>query len=224
MHRITPILLALILLTIPASGALVVADYEFVSSSPASTASYPDATANTFTNGSGLSIIFSDGWVSTGASSTTNSDAGAVSGDDYFTFTLTPINGASLNLTSLNFGTAFYANASNNYTAYLFVRSSVDNFATNIGSIISITGQSNTTSPSFAQQSLNLSGGIYQNLTTPITFRFYVYDTVSDGSRRIGLNQVMLNAIPEPSTAGLFLLGAGWLLLRKRRTSNSGGF
>lgn len=195
----------------------VIAQYEFISGSAASSVTYPDTTTGNFASGAGLSPTLTDGWIYTNASQTAADAPGAIAANDYFTFTLTPTNGKILNLTSLDFGTAFYADAGNNYDVYLFVRSSVDSYASDIGPTITINGQSNTTSPTFAPQSLNLTGAAFQNLSSAVSFRFYTYDGLTGATRYTALNNVVLNAIPEPSVSVLALMGIALFTTLRRK-------
>ncbi len=79
----------------------------------------------------------------------------------YFTFTITPVNGYKLNLT--NFVYAGQVSSGSNSFA---LRSSIDNFASNIG-----TASTGAT--------ISLSDTDYQNLTEAVEFRLYVWGAAS---------------------------------------------
>lgn len=83
----------------------------------------------------------------------------AMDAKDYFEFTLTPGSGKKINFTN------FIYTGQNSGTGPTNVafRSSVDGFTTNIG-IATVTGTT-----------INLSNAVYQNITSPITFRYYAW-------------------------------------------------
>src|SRR5262245_31424952 len=84
----------------------------------------------------------------------------------FYTFTLTPNSGSFLNLSQLQVP----LEGPSSGPAQVVVRSSLDNFATNIAAPFTVPqGQPET-------YSVNLMGAIYQNLVSPITFHVYAYD------------------------------------------------
>jgi hypothetical protein len=77
--------------------------------------------------------------------------------NDYFEFTITPNPGYEI-----DFGTFFYTNqASPSGPTQVAFRSNVDGYASNIGA------------PIIGSASIVLTAPAYQNITSPITFRFY---------------------------------------------------
>jgi len=154
--------------------------------------------------------------LATAVSDTANSEPNSVGAGDYYTFTLTPVLGFKISLSTLTFQIA----ATNGVTANFFVRSSLDSFATTIGSPQSVTGTNTTT---FSPKSISLSASQFQNITSAITFRIYIRDNDNGNPNRDWLDSVNLNGdfavVPEPSTYAMMGLGAGLLgaALRFRR-------
>ncbi|MEZ7528325.1 beta strand repeat-containing protein [Cloacibacterium normanense] len=79
--------------------------------------------------------------------------------NDYFQFTLTPNASYEIDLTSF----VYTGQASGTGPTNLALRSSIDSYATNIGTA------------NVAGTTISLSAAAYQNLTTPITFRLYAW-------------------------------------------------
>ncbi len=89
----------------------------------------------------------------------------AMNSSDYFQFTLTPAAGYALNLSGFTYtGQISTGNASFSF------RSSLDAFGSPIGT------------PSAAGTTISLSSSIYQNLTTAITFRLYLWNAAAEGT------------------------------------------
>jgi len=84
--------------------------------------------------------------------------------DDYFTFTLTPNSGYKINFVSLD----FTLQRSNTGPSAFVVRSSLDNFATDIQSITA-------SGTSGSAKTVALSNASFQNVASAITFRIYGY-------------------------------------------------
>ncbi len=96
------------------------------------------------------------------------------------------------------------------------MRSSVDSFAANVGSTLSV---QLTQSQTFNMQDIDLTGPSFQGLSDPVTFRIYLYDGNSSTIRIIAIDNVVLNGsvVPEPSSALLLGVSALILLTRRRR-------
>ena len=156
------------------------------------------------------------------SSSLTTSESGAVAGNDYFSFALTPTSGG-LTFTSLTFdlgGNLAGSPAVAPFTSFAFVRTSLDGFASNVGSVESF--DATTAASAFANKTVNFSGALFQNVTQPVEFRVYIYSSI-DGFNQtandsiVRLDNVELSAIPEPSAWILSLAGAVGLLGLRRR-------
>jgi len=160
---------------------VTIAEYPFPGSDPASTDSEPNSTAADFVVNPTVDWGFSNsaGNVFARSNATTDSEAAAVAADDYFSFTVTPNAGNEFDLTELTFDTIHDLTLGGGIgdpgaTMSFFVRSSLDSFAANIGSIY--TQAWNTTTP----RTLDLSGAAYQGIGTATEFRMYVHDSGID--------------------------------------------
>jgi hypothetical protein len=95
------------------------------------------------------------------------SQALAVTNDSYFSFTITPAYGKKMGFTTLTLSAArINANTPTGYG----IRSSIDNYATNLA-----TANLATARFTFTSVSLDLNAGTYQNLITAVTFRIYAF-------------------------------------------------
>lgn len=124
----------------------------------------------------------------------------AIDLDAYFSFVITPTVGSPVSFTDFT----YTGQASGTGATIFAFRSSLDNFATDIGS------------PTATGATINLTGTAYQNVTAPIEFRLYGWGASAAGGT-FSVNDFTFNGIvPEPACA---LLGAlGFLgILRRRR-------
>jgi hypothetical protein len=211
------------LVTIAASAnADVLANYSFDGSVRTSFDTNSETTASPFSDGPGFASLLdatrgnSAPSISVDTAQTDgNTNAAAVTANDYFTFTITPAGGFALNLTNLSIDYANYTNDGTFPAISFFVRSSINNFSANIGSTVNVTAAS---AGAFANTSFNLTGAAFQNVTTPIEFRIYVQDGIADPDRGILLDNIILNgtAVPEPSTYAMIGLGATLLVGMQR--------
>ena len=133
---------------------------------------------------------------------------------DYYTFTLTPLTGVSLDFTTLRVDAATLTNVAvgtlNTYTVSL--QTSLNSFATNISTY---TVSNNTT---FTNLSFDLSSFAATTGTTPVEFRLVIRDDNASTQRGILLDNIVLsaNVIPEPSTYAMLGVGAVLLAGAKR--------
>jgi hypothetical protein len=127
----------------------------------------------------------------------------------YFTFTLTPDVGNEIDFTNF----VYTGQASGTGPTSFSFRSSVDSFATNISTPI-VTGST-----------IVLTAPAFQNVTTPIEFRFYAWGA-SGSTGTFSINDftfngtVALASIPEPSAFALVggLAVVGFVASRRRRS------
>jgi hypothetical protein len=132
-------------------------------------------TANPYTTGQTVDPNISvsgigrgTGAVGTNANNRYNANSWNTAGLDptaYFEWTLTPDVGCEIDFTSF----VYTGQASGTGPTSFSFRSSVDAFASNIGT------------PNAAGTTINLTAGAYQNITTSITFRFYAWGASGSG-------------------------------------------
>jgi hypothetical protein len=161
---------------------------------------------------------------------------GALSTNQYYEVTLTPVSGNDVTLTSITFGARRSGTGIRNYA----LRSSASGYATNLpASVISNTNISVVgtneffwnfdATPTSADQLgsvVSLSGANYTNFTNPITFRFYAWNAeagtgtfsidnvtfIGSTSITTGLGKVSfdlnsnLNVYPVPSHDGVLYI------------------
>jgi hypothetical protein len=195
------------------SYAAVLANYGFTNVRTSTDVDL-NSSASDFTNGTGIAAS-SSAYYTTSPSSvsnpslatisdtTTSSQSGAVGANDYYTFTLTPNMGQKVSLTDLKIDITHYGSGASTVGVALY--SSLDNFSTSIGS-----ASSGTTS--FVTQTISLAASQFQNFTSAVTFRIYVWDGQDNSGKGDLFDNVILDgtlaAVPEPST---------WAMMGPRR-------
>lgn len=148
-------------------------------------------------------------------------EAGAITANDYISFTITPVAGYQLNLTSLQFAYlvlgADNAVQESTYRVYADVPGFGFTSGNSVGSAVGAINQTTySTTPAFS-----LANSAFQNITTSTEFRIYISDRTSNSASVFAsLDNVVLSGnsvlIPEPSS--LMLVGAsGFLVLLRRR-------
>jgi hypothetical protein len=223
------VVVALAILSVGTAHSDTLANYPFTGSSRASTDGDANSSASSITDGAGLTSSIDaargnptpalGGISSDQIDGSTNS--AAVTANDYVTFTLTP--GSTVSLTTLTLDAANYTNDATFSAESFFLRSSINSFASNIGTTQSISAGSNG---AFAGFSFDLSGASFQNVAAPIEFRIHFQDGISDPDRGVLLDNIVVNgtaaAVPEPATLMMLVLGGGLLVgiqrVRGKRT------
>ena len=104
--------------------------------------------------------------------------------NDYFTFTLDANTGFEIDFVSFVYSAQLSSGSIN-----LAFRSSLDNYATNIGT------------PTSTGATISLSGAAYQNLTAPITFRLYGWGA-SAGTTTFSVNDFTFNGTVSAAVTG----------------------
>lgn len=145
---------------------------------------------------------------------TTASDA--LTGNNYFEFSITPTGGNLMTITSV----FFQVQRSNTGASNLVLRSSADSYATDLGSLINFANATVTT-----PLTVNLSGNSsFENLSAPLTFRIIGYTGASGGSTGFeGTGndiQVFGSVVPEPGSVVLFGMGVALIATLRRRTQS----
>jgi hypothetical protein len=135
----------------------------------------------------------------------------AVANNRFFEFTVAPTAGNLLNLTSLTFQAARGGSSADRGFS---LRTNLDSYGSQLagGNIPSVRA-------TYTNYDIDLTGSAYQNLTEPVTFRFYVYSPAAGSS--VDFDNFVLNgsveAIPEPGLLVLAGLAAGGLFVLRRR-------
>lgn len=133
--------------------------------------------------------------------------------NDYITFTLDANPGYEIDLSNFK----FTGERSSKGPTSIVLRSSLDDYTSNIGFVLAPTEQALDYTVEMGNDSR------FQNLTDPITFRLYGYKASNNGGK-FGIDDYSfngtVNAVPEPQT--LALLGVGSVLMAGylRRTRN----
>ncbi len=149
--------------------------------------------------------------------------AGAITDDDYLTFTIDVAPGYEMDVTSLTLQQGYSYNAS--YTGKWLTA----DLLTSVGGFTSVDGVSSITSYATTPQSgsavyyqswtidSEFSGVEFQGLTGSTEFRFYLTDNTNSADIIHRMDDIVLNGtvIPEPAT--LCLLGLGSLVALKRK-------
>ncbi len=120
----------------------------------------------------------------------------AVTANSYFEFTVTP--DSTVNLESLGFDVARGGGSSPRGWG---IRSSLDNYTTTID-----TADVPTVRTNFTSVAVDLSGPDYQNLSSPVTFRVYVYAPTSGNS--LEFDNITLNTKAAESTLEITIDGS----------------
>lgn len=229
-------------LSTPLSQAVVLANFNFAAVtgnaastiSSASTVTGSGYTVGPFSGGTGLQGSVPNTGAIT-ATSTTGSantqhlvvrvggtdatsradEAGAITANDFYGFTITPDAGAPLSLTSLS----FQLGRSGTFSGRVFVRSSLDGYATTLFS----DDLTSATTTLVSATPIDLTAG-FADLTEAVTFRFYFADnsaSITDADTTASIvyriDNITLEGVPEPASA--VLLGAAGIipLVRRRR-------
>jgi hypothetical protein len=117
--------------------------------------------------------------------------------NDYFTFSLTPDPGFQLTLTQLQLDERRSGTGIRDWS----LRSSLDSFAADIGAAFSVPDNTSTR----ANQSVDLTGGLFDDLSSAIEFRVYGYNAeASSGTWRLDNVDLFGTITPVPEISGTF--------------------
>lgn len=109
---------------------------------------------------------------------------------EYYEFHLEPVSGYYFNFSDIKF-TVLRGNTT--HPNQFVLRSSLDNFATNISAPVSISGTTTPTAISFNASALT-------GINTAVTFRLYAYGaTATSGNMLVGVNDLQVNGQVLPS-------------------------
>ena len=125
---------------------------------------------------------------------TSTSLAAAITNNQYNGFTVTPDSGKKMSFTTLTFNIARGGTSTRGYGIY----SSVDSYASSLGN-----ANVTTNRPTWTAVSIDLSAAGFQNVTSAITFRFYLYS--SSNTSTLELDDIILNGtVADVSGGGFF--------------------
>jgi hypothetical protein len=111
---------------------------------------------------------------------------GAFSAIDYIEFSLTPTANFKINFTSFSYTGSLSANG----PANLVLRSSLDNYSSNIATLNPVSGN------------INLSSATFQNITSSITFRIYGYNALT-ATGTFSINDFTFNGNVTPTSPSI---------------------
>ncbi|MBC2603416.1 hypothetical protein [Puniceicoccus vermicola] len=240
----TSALIATLALSAPIAHAQILAQWDF-SSNLEATEEAPGITAsavsygsfsgfspsgNTYTRSSGGQDLFARVFQAPGGSDRILGTSESIAVDTrqtYFEFTLTPSSATDFGTLTADITAQVISSSDpgNSFEAHYLLRSSQDGFVSNIGtgSISTPSTDANSGSNRTGEFSADISS--FQDIDSTITFRLYTYVT-SDGSLNsnhvIRLDNITVNAIPEPSQAaiafGIVSLAAIASVRRRRKS------
>ena len=143
--------------------------------------------------------------------------AAAVANEQFFQFTASAATGFELDLLNMTFDAGKGGSSS---PRGWVLRSSLDGFTSDIAS-----ADIPTVQPTLTGFDVDLSGALFQHITSQVTFRLYDYAPGGSGTGtfydNIALNGVV-QVVPEP-TSTLVVLGPGALALLRRRARSRPG-
>lgn len=215
------------LVSVSLSHAATLAEYLFTGGVATSSDADPSTTASNFgltASGSSISAASNNLFLRSNATSSSTL-AESITNNTFFSFTLTPGGGVQLNLQTLrlNHG-ASNSDTDASFFTNLAVLSSVGGFTESSPVLATFTkevpinnGGAGITDPQVID--LTTFGSTFTNLTAPVEFRFYFYDSVSFNNKIHRLDTVQLEGtvIPESSSVALVMLGTVGALFRRSK-------
>jgi hypothetical protein len=150
----------------------------------------------------------------------------SINTSNHLSLTLTPDPLMKLDLTNLTLRMGVGKTGGSGGQAFnIFVLSSLDNYATLAGPVLTVSGLSLADEPNdpiWETRTINLSS--LGSITSPITLRFYHTDGTSNANTKHGLLDTLIlegnvTAVPEPTTwAALWsvLLLSCWMMLHRK--------
>lgn len=233
-----PLLISPLLLV--SAKAAVLADYRFAANTNAATNVASGATAGDLTNGGGLVFQNSGGnFAPSGAQSrgltgngsgsvqVSHTAAEALTNNDFISFTFNPGAGNQLSVTNFSFwaNVATTTDIASNFQVQMINGANTTILSTGVDAtdnITKVTGGAGSGTGDGQQFNFSLTG--LTGLTGTTTFRILFYDTdtamTAWSGNWVRIDDITLSgdisAIPETSSALLGLLGAGFLIRRRR--------
>lgn len=228
------LVLALSYCSAATSRAAILVNYEFSGSTPkVPTNSDPGVVASLMSDAVGdFDVSTTSGVSFLRGNQSENSLENAIAAPDYLQFTLQPVAGQVLNLTSIIFDHEASNDTVNPFTSNLSIFASLNGFAS---PPLASEGLGTSTTPVAASigggtqlqvndVTFSLMAPEFQNLTSTstVTFRIYGFDNAADANQINRIDDVRVvgdvAAIPEPSSV-LLVLGsaAGMFFLRRQK-------
>ena len=187
----------MMLLTATAQAEVIV-QYAITGNSLNTTTNATNISGGILTAGAGLALLearsqgySTDPMFAADPPTLTSTAALAVTNNSYFSFSVTPTT-LEMDLTSLTFKAS--RNGSANPRGWA-LRSSIDSYANNIA-----TSDIGTVKPTWTDFTVDLSGASYQNITSAVTFRIYVYTPTSNQS--VNFDEVTVNGTLTSTVGG----------------------
>lgn len=212
--------LTAIFVCLPLSHAAIVANYTFTSDLTSSD-SDATSTASVLQTGGGFDAV-DVGWGRSGSLSDlyvrSNFTSAALTTGDYISFSVTSDPGTLYQYTSITFKYSVQianSGGTGNFSANAVVRSSLDNFSTDLATFAASRvgiGGTNVTNP---QPLLDLSA--FAPVSGPVEFRIYIYDNVDNTNNQQRFDNIVVNADAIPEPAVVAMVGLGFLAFGSRR-------
>lgn len=185
---------------------------------------HPDATASAFVIQSGTNDgnASTDSGRSTGGfhvylrtDATQATQLAALADDDWFEFTVGPDGVPGITLTSITLDFLADKTVATNYTATVYLQSSMGGFGSDKPVVASF---SQNSSAGQVHQTLTL-GPAFASVTEPVTFRLFFSDTVDENTLYIlrADNIVVNGVVPEPASLALAAVSIGAMAFRRQR-------
>ena len=191
-----------------------VADFTFAGDSLASSGSNAFSNVTSLSTGTGLagdfqfSTIFSVPDYIVPSSDLPLTEATAVSGSDYLSFTVTPKATYSLEYNQISFDLCLNVNDNTNpFVGDVYLRSSVDGFTSDL-----LTGSSSLNA---GQEGESGEGGTFSlpAESGPVEFRLYFFDNQNSFLSTVGVTDIILTATPVPEPSDWAEVGMGVMLV-----------
>lgn len=222
--------LSLPLATTTLSHGATLAEYLFTGGAATSSDTDPNTTASNFglaATGSSISSASNNLFLRSNAT-TSSTLSESITNNTYVSFTVTPGSGVQFSLETLrlNHG-ASNSDTDASFITNLAVLSSLGGFTESSPILATFTkdvpienGGAGITDPRVID--LTSFGSTFTDLTAPVEFRFYFYDSVSFNNKIHRLDTVQLEGtvIPEPGSLALGMLGIGGGLIRRSRSAS----